>query len=70
MSRRDFNFNLNQDHFANGHHNGVVNLDIRLLDLDAVDGAVGDGKGVACDGGELGAVGHVRQAVGALRVKD
>lgn len=58
--------NLNDDHLANGHHDGVVNLDVSLLDLDAVDGAVGDGEGVARDGGELGAVRHVGEAVGAL----
>lgn len=59
-------FHLDDDHLADGHHDGVVNLDVSLLDGDAVDGAVGDGEGVARDGGELGAVRHVGEAVGAL----
>ena len=46
--------------------NGVVHLDVVLLELGAVDGAAGDGDGLASDRGERGAVGHVLKAVCAL----
>ena len=57
---------LDDDDLADGHHDGVVRLDVRLLDGDTVDGTVGDGERVARQGGELRAVSHVRQTVGAL----
>ena len=57
---------LSEDHGVDGVEDGVVNLDVVLGHGSAVSLAALDGDGGAGHGGELGAVGHVLEAVGTL----